>query len=51
MRRLIVRRRWLYLGGILLLVAVAVAVFLEPNRIVRGYLAGEAFCLYRPTSY
>lgn len=29
----------------------ASAVLLEPNRVVRGYLAGEVFCLYRPTSY
>jgi len=44
------RTLWLCLVPILLVSLVVVAL-LEPNRIVRGFFAGEAFFRGRPTSY
>src|SRR4051794_8335081 len=45
-----IRRRWLALGSLSLGLAVLVA-FLEPNRIVPGFLAGEPFYRGRPVRY
>lgn len=42
------RRFWLLLIG---LVGVAIAVYFEPTRCVRGWLWGEAFFDGRPTSW
>jgi hypothetical protein len=44
------RRLWLALLACLLVAGVAAAM-LEPNRVVRGWLAGEPFFRWRPASY
>jgi hypothetical protein len=43
------KKRWLLLPGILLIAALA--VWLEPTRIVWGYLMGDSFYAGRPTRY
>src|SRR5665213_1198808 len=45
------RRRWLAGLACVLLLAAAVGAIWEPNRIVRGWLAGEPFFRWRPASY
>jgi hypothetical protein len=45
------RRRWLAALACVLVLAATVGTILEPNRIVRGWLAGEPFFRWRPASY
>ena len=45
------RRRWFAALGCVLLLAAVVGAIFEPNRIVRGWLAGEPFFRWRPASY
>ena len=44
------RRVWLCLIVVFLLTAVVLLAFFEPNRILRGLLAGEPFYRERPPS-
>ena len=43
------RRVWLCLIVVFLLTAVVLLAFFEPNRILRGLLAGEPFYRERPS--
>lgn len=43
-------RRWLIRAFVLAVLAACI-VWLEPTRVVWGWLRGEAFCQGRPTSY
>jgi hypothetical protein len=45
------RWRWLGFVALLLVCALVLYVIFDPNRVVRGFLAGEAFYKGRPTSY
>jgi hypothetical protein len=45
------RCRCRYLIYVITLVGIALAAYFEPTRCVRGWLAGEAFYQWRPTSY
>src|SRR5262245_25493215 len=45
------RKRWLVFGILFMVVAAAIAAFLEPNQIVPGLLAGEPFYKGRPVRY
>jgi len=45
------RRRWLAALACLLLLGAIVGAIFEPNRVARGWLAGEPFFRWRPASY